>query len=596
MKSPIVAAACLALSLLTYFQFPGHAWLQQDSQIFAPILEHLRDPALFRNEILAAKPHVAYTLYDETARALRGATGLDFQAVLALEQIAARALGIWGLYLMALTMCRAGLWSGAGAVGDKRKWDELLALFIAAICSLGANIAGPAVLTFEYEPTPRAFALPLALCASGLLAHGRRTAAGIALAAAFLYHPPTALPFWAFFCVVALWPSKSETRRSQLRALAPLALAVAVLALAARLQQGGGDALILFARLTPELERLQRLRSEYTWISLDTFWSWAVIARHLLLFGVVVAAFIRLRRSVGFELRLLLLGLPALGILSMPVSWLLLDRMHWAFLPQIQPMRYLLFGTLFAQLLCAAAGVRAAAGIRAISGAPVARAATPAGPRVVSAFGKSARQPTLQAWRLAPQVEAVAWFAAAYLAAVLPGPGQNFAPRTAAVVAGLALLAWLAIRIGTAGRPAALAAALAAYFLIPAIGGVPRPADLRTPDLEQLVTWARAATPRDAVFHFADAGKSLEPGIFRAEALRAVYVDWKGGGQVNYLPEFAGQWWFRWQAANRNRFTPRDLPKFEAMGIQYVVLSPAHRLPDRLAMFESPKYVVYALR
>ena len=34
----------------------------------------------------------------------------------------------------------------------------------------------------------------------------------------------------------------------------------------------------------------------------------------------------------------------------------------------------------------------------------VARAATPAGPRVVSAFEKSARQPTLQAWRLAPRV------------------------------------------------------------------------------------------------------------------------------------------------------------------------------------------------
>jgi hypothetical protein len=36
---------------------------------------------------------------------------------------------------------------------------------------------------------------------------------------------------------------------------------------------------------------------------------------------------------------------------------------------------------------------------------PVARAATAAGPRVVSAFEKSARQPTLQSWRLAPRVD-----------------------------------------------------------------------------------------------------------------------------------------------------------------------------------------------
>jgi len=33
------------------------------------------------------------------------------------------------------------------------------ALLVAAICSLGALIPGPAVLTFEYEPTPRAFAV-----------------------------------------------------------------------------------------------------------------------------------------------------------------------------------------------------------------------------------------------------------------------------------------------------------------------------------------------------------------------------------------------------------------------------------------------------
>ena len=41
-----VAAACAALALLTFFQFPGHTWLQQDSQIFVPILEHQRDAVI----------------------------------------------------------------------------------------------------------------------------------------------------------------------------------------------------------------------------------------------------------------------------------------------------------------------------------------------------------------------------------------------------------------------------------------------------------------------------------------------------------------------------------------------------------------------
>ena len=37
MKPLATAAASVALALLTFFQFPGHTWLQQDSQIYVPI-------------------------------------------------------------------------------------------------------------------------------------------------------------------------------------------------------------------------------------------------------------------------------------------------------------------------------------------------------------------------------------------------------------------------------------------------------------------------------------------------------------------------------------------------------------------------------
>src|SRR5271157_5788480 len=187
MKPAGTAAICLALALLTYFQFPGHTWLQQDSQIYVPILEHQRDPAVLRNDILAQYPHVAYTLYDEAALALRAVTRLGFREVLAIEQIVTRAFGIWGLFLMAsaLGLSPGGAW------------------LVTMIASLGALIAGPQVLTFEYEPTPRAFAVPLVLCAIGLAAHRRQLAAGIAGACAFLYHPPAALQFWALFALLA---------------------------------------------------------------------------------------------------------------------------------------------------------------------------------------------------------------------------------------------------------------------------------------------------------------------------------------------------------------------------------------------------------
>ncbi len=101
MKPLATAAACVALALLSFFQFPGHTWLQQDMQIYVPIPEHLRDPTVLRNDILVQHPHVAFTLYDEAALALRALTHTGFREVLAAQQIVTRALGIWGLLLMA---------------------------------------------------------------------------------------------------------------------------------------------------------------------------------------------------------------------------------------------------------------------------------------------------------------------------------------------------------------------------------------------------------------------------------------------------------------------------------------------------------------
>jgi uncharacterized membrane protein len=95
-------------------------------------------------------------------------SGQSLQTVLAFQQIVTRALGIWGLYLM------------AAALG----FSAIPALAVAAICSLGAAITGPAVLTFEYEPTPRALAVPLLLLAIGLTAHRRYSWAAAAAAAA----------------------------------------------------------------------------------------------------------------------------------------------------------------------------------------------------------------------------------------------------------------------------------------------------------------------------------------------------------------------------------------------------------------------------
>ena len=144
--------------------------------------------------------------------------------------------------------------------------------------------------------------------------------------------------------------------------MAPLAVAIPILILAAHRQEVPGEAQQLFARIAPFREQVQRLRASYNWIST---WPRELIPHYAIVFAVLLAAYARLRRDIGPELRMFLLGLPALGMLTMPASFLLLlEHARWALLPQLQPMRCLLFVILFMVLLAAAAGVRAAAARR----------------------------------------------------------------------------------------------------------------------------------------------------------------------------------------------------------------------------------------
>ena len=176
MKPLATAAACVALALLSFFQFPGHTWLQQDSQIYTPILEHLRDPAVLRNDILVQRPHVAFTLYDETAIVLRALTRAGFREVLAAQQLATRALGIWGLLMMAAAL-------GLGTA------ESLLVLHMRA----RRRHRRPRRPYFRIRAHPARLRRPLVICA---MASPRRRLSRRRhrCRRRFLYHPPTALP------------------------------------------------------------------------------------------------------------------------------------------------------------------------------------------------------------------------------------------------------------------------------------------------------------------------------------------------------------------------------------------------------------------
>src|SRR5205823_3193790 len=130
-----------------------------------------------------------------------------------------------------------------------------------------------------------------------------------------------------------------------------------ILLIASRLQQGITESQHFFERLTPELEQLQRMRASYNWIST---WSKGLVAQYVFLFAICLVACRRLWPRMPDSLKPLAIGLPVIGVISMPVSLMLLDHWHWAFIPQLQPMRALLFVTALAVILGVVAGVHSA--------------------------------------------------------------------------------------------------------------------------------------------------------------------------------------------------------------------------------------------
>jgi hypothetical protein len=344
-----------------------------------------------------------------------------------------------------------------------------------------------------------------------------------------------------------------------------LAGAMAVLLTAAWLQTGSRENQIFFSRLTPLQEQLQHMRTAYVWVS---SW-WPALWPHYLRVSVILAvAYWRVRGRLPADLRWFVAGMPIVGLLSVPLSYLLLEHAGWALVPQLQPARALLFVVLMMQVAATVAAI-------------------------------VARHP----------VESFVWFVAAYaMPLVTRLDVMPPSPRWTAL-AVMAALAAIAVRLekrvqgdprGPGGPPhfrwALAGVALAGFWIVPGIGQVVNYPSLQTPELARLSDWARGSTSKDAVFLFADVPRSLDPGVFRATALRAVYCDWKSGGQVNYLKELGEQWWFRWQQTLANHFQPGDLLKYDALGIHYVVLQPKNRLADRLPEFENARYLIYRVR
>jgi hypothetical protein len=529
-------AGIAALTLLSYFQFPGHTFLGSDTQIYIPMLQHLWDPSSLTRDLIATKPHLSFTLYDEITIALRWLTHSSFKAVLIAQQLIFRACEILGVYLLATSF----------------PLSRRMAMLVAALFTLGATIVGPAVLTFEYEPVPRGFAIGLIFLAIGLVARDHLMLADIAAAVAFLYHPPTVWAFWMLYLWLTL-------HKRDYRDLWPLAIGIAVLFVSSLFQPGVSEKQVFFSHVSPELEKLQRMRAAYNWVSM---WSSELIRQYIFLWAVSLLAYWRVRPKAA---RLFLIGMPAIGLLSMPLSYLLLEKLKWGLIPQFQPARATLFITAFAVILSAAAAIRAGERkhwIESVAWFAIV-IAVPLSPRIFSVLLPDLTNALVRRRLILTMILAIVLTFVVFL--------QRW-PKTLPLLAGMAL---------------------AAFFILPGMGQVQNYSNPDVRTIEDIARFARTNTPKDAVFLFADAEKSPAPSIFRAESDRAVYVDWKAGGQMNFQESLANEWWQRWKNTNALQFNKPDAGKLSELGINYLVLSTSHRLPDRRPLYVTPTLLIY---
>ena len=478
----------LGLAFVTYLEFryfPGHSYLQGDSQIFVPMLERLDAPGFLSRDPVAVSPHLTYTIYDEATLFLHRLTRQSFETVLLAQLLLSRAAALLGVFLLILsTGCQPGY-----------------AVLLAALINLGAALPGLDELLIGREPVPHVLAFCFTLLALGSLAREKPLLAGLAGGVALVYHPPMAALFW----LLAFLLFFDRKLRPLVRPMLPIFVVFALLlANLAQLQPGVVEVQTFFSPTSEQWSRLQHQQTPSVWVSR---WAAQFIWLYLVVFGLEVYATARVWPLLNRQNRWLFVVLPSCGLLSVPLSALLLGYLRWSLISQLQPARTLLFTVALASTVFAIAGT--------------------------------------QALRKRKWLEACLWL---LIIALMP--------------LGSAALRFTAKSAELAG-------------------------------VEEVAAWAQANTWGSSMFLFPDAGRALYPGIFRAQSVRAVYVDWNSRQLIKYFEKFALEWDRRWRETMNGTYSPERLQSFRALPIDYYVLQRRHQLTGAVPVFANKNFVVY---
>jgi hypothetical protein len=513
---------------LQFSVFPGHTFLQAGTQLSVPMLERLANPGFLSRDLVATHSDLEYTAYDEITLSLAETTGRGFQRTLEFQQIASRAAAVLGILLFALSI-------GVG---------EVRALFISAIVNLGALLAGPGVAVVDAEAIPRALAWGPFILSAGLLTREKPLLAGVCAGIALLYDPALTAPFCILVLIVLI--IDRHLRRLLRPAFTVICVFALLLANLAQLQPGIVEQQPVFSTISSSFAAIQRFRTPQVWV---TAWPRAAVFSYLAIWICGVWAVARIWAALNRQCRWLLLALPFTGVLGLTASYILLDRLKWAFVPHIQPAQWLLFTVAFSSFACLTAGSNAA--------------------------------------RKRKWIEASLWFLVPFS---MPLGAELLSLRLEQFMAAVAfaVVSALCLILFSTGRTAAvvLVIPLGAIFLL----GSKTPS---VPASVDLADWVKQNTWGSSMFLFPDLGRSSAPGDFRARSQRALWVDWNGGALVPLYPSLASVWWDRWQQTMQSGYDPKRLQSDLALPIDYYVLTRAHRLAGIRPVFSNREWVVY---
>jgi hypothetical protein len=544
--SPLLRwAALVALTIHGLWVMPGRAFLISDTQIYMPMLDRLADPSLYSREIVAQRQHLSLTLWDEAVLTTHRLTGAEAEQILTVFQAASRLIGLYGLFL----------------IGTALGLGEVSALLVPAILGLGALIHGPAILLFELEAVPRGFAVMFSFLATGWAMHGRSRSAAIAAGLGFLLHAPAVVPFLLVFVLFQIW-------QRDLYPLLWVAGAIAFTALFAFLQPGIVEKQAFFTAVDPAWEELQRMRASYNWLSSWKPWTlWNCAANGLL----ASLGLWRIWPHLGVRARAYASLLPAIGLLSLPLAWFVMERMKWALMAQVQPARCILFTVSMGLTVSIAASVFALRERRFLESAVwlLPSLFTPIHGYLWEQFAFPSRDLQMTAVAVAAALGA-AWFA------------QRQESQSGS---GLALAHLFLVAVAIATGWLWSTALQKKNFTLP-----------ENPELDQAAQWARSNSPKNAMFLLPELVRSGESGVFRVRAQRALYVDWKIGGQVNYSRELSFEWWRRMKLVDSKS---RSFDSWAAAeGVDYVVLKASTPFASAAepAAYRNARYAIYRIR